>query len=129
MILACMLATDKEALICDLAETYGIFDMKALPVSLLATLSAGLRDDSRIKMKVAGARTTSEIMLLAGAVDRLSVLVWAQTEDGRKGRNKPQLIAPLISGSVNRNGVTAFDSADDFKAAWARNLKGDNNGN
>ena len=33
---------------CDLAETYGVLDMDALPAHLVATLAAGLREDSRI---------------------------------------------------------------------------------
>ena len=44
-----MLAADRDALICDLAETYHVLDLTALPVPLLATLAAGLRGDSRIR--------------------------------------------------------------------------------
>ena len=47
-----MMAVDRDAWICDLAETYRIFDYRALPVGLLATLSFGLREDSRIKQKM-----------------------------------------------------------------------------
>ena len=36
-----MIFTDEEALICDLAETYQIFDYRSLPVRTVATLSAG----------------------------------------------------------------------------------------
>lgn len=43
-----MIATDQDALICDMAETYGIFDLQALPVATLATLAVGLRENSRI---------------------------------------------------------------------------------
>ena len=43
-----MMAVNRDALICDLAETYGILDCQALPALLLATLSCGLRADSRI---------------------------------------------------------------------------------
>lgn len=53
MTLAVMLSTDREAVICDMAETYGVFDYKTLPVPLLATLACGLRDNSRIKMRIA----------------------------------------------------------------------------
>ena len=49
-----MIRFDEDALICDLAETYHIYDYRSLPVKLVATLSAGLRDDSRIKLKAAG---------------------------------------------------------------------------
>ena len=42
MALAGMIALDQNALICDFAETYGIYNYRALPVSLLATLAVGL---------------------------------------------------------------------------------------
>ncbi len=43
-----MLAVDRDALVCDLAETYGILDLYAHPAQLIATLAAGLRENSRI---------------------------------------------------------------------------------
>ncbi len=41
-----MISRDEDALICDLAETYQIYNYKSLPARLVATLSVGLRDDS-----------------------------------------------------------------------------------
>ena len=116
-----MISADRDALVCDLAETYGIFDFRALPVSLLATLAVGLRDDSRIKMRLAGARATKSELLLAAAVDRLSMLLWAQTEDGRNGVNRPQSVFSVIQGAEKKDGpVEAFETADEFEAEWAR---------
>ena len=40
---------DKEALECDLAETYGIYDINTLPISKIAIFAKGLREKSRIK--------------------------------------------------------------------------------
>ena len=45
-----MIQTDEDALICDLAETYGIFDYRQLPADQVAVFAFGLRDDSRIKL-------------------------------------------------------------------------------
>lgn len=56
--LAGMLALDESALICDLAETYGVLNYRALPAEIAATLCAGLRDNSRIKMKCGGVSAT-----------------------------------------------------------------------
>ena len=47
-----MIKTDEDALICDLAETYQIYDYKSLPAYMVATFSVGLRENSRIKMKL-----------------------------------------------------------------------------
>lgn len=116
-----MISADRDALVCDLAETYGIFDFRALPVSLLATLAVGLRDDSRIKMRLAGAKATRSELLLAAAVDRLSMLLWAQTEDGRNGVNRPQSVFSVIQGAEKKDGpVEAFETAAAFEAEWAR---------
>ena len=38
-----MIKTDEDALICDLAETYQIYDYKSLPAYMVATFSVGLR--------------------------------------------------------------------------------------
>lgn len=115
-----MLSVNEDALICDMAETYGILDCRALPVRLLATLAAGLRDDSRIKMQIRGEKIPQNTLLLASAVDRLAWLCWAQSEDGRTGVNQPLSMVRLLTGAEPEGGVTeGFATADDFEAAWA----------
>ena len=69
MALARMIVTDEDALICDLAETYNIYDYRRLPVLTVAVFSLGLRQNSRIKMIMSGNRITLEESLLACAVD------------------------------------------------------------
>lgn len=114
---------DRDALVCDLAETYGILDYKALPVPLLATLSSGLRDTSRIKMRVNGMRATTDTLMLAAAVDKLATLVWFKTKDAQRGRNRPESLVGMLLGepTVNRP-VIGFANAADFEAAKARIL-------
>lgn len=67
-----MIAIDRDALLCDLAETYGIFDLNALPVGTLAALSFGLRENSRIKRKLNGINEVDELALLALIADNLT---------------------------------------------------------
>lgn len=85
-----MVHADEDALICDFAETYHIFDWRALPVRLAATLAAGLPETSRIRMKMAGAKITTSLLMQAAMVDRLSLLVWMQTKDGQKTGTAPE---------------------------------------
>src|SRR5690606_39631099 len=85
-----------NALMCDLAETYGIYNYRQLPPTLVAVFSLGLRENSRIKMKLSGQTVPFETMLLAGIYDRLSMLVWFQTKDGHKGRNRPTSLTSLL---------------------------------
>lgn len=119
-----MIGTDKDALLCDLAETYGIYDLWALPVDTTAKLAYGLRDNSRIKKKIAGINVDYETLLLAAAVDRLSLLLWAQTEDGQNNRNRPASIAEALAG--NNSKPKGFDSAEAFEMARAKFMKGEN---
>lgn len=115
-----MISADRDALLCDLAETYGIFDLKGLPVSTLAALSVGLRDDSRIKMRLSGAKATRTEILLAAAVDKLSWLCWAQTEAGRNNVSRPKSILSILLGEVEQESdVVAFETIDDFESTWA----------
>lgn len=117
-----MVAADADALACDLAETYGILDPRALPVDRLAVLAVGLREDSRIKMRLAGARADLDTLLLAAAADRLSWLVWAKTKDAEKGVNRPTSILAAILGEGDNDAqgaCMAYESAADYEAAWA----------
>ena len=124
MTLAGMIKEDEDALQCDLAETYHIFDYRELPLRKAALFSAGLREGSRIRLKMAGQNYPLETMLLAMAVDRLTYLLWAKTKDGSKGRNRPPSIADALNGKNAKNGeIMAFSSSDDFEKARERILK------
>lgn len=107
---------DEEALICDLAETYQIYDYKQLPPSRVAVFSVGLKDDSRIKMKISGQSVPLDTLLLAGISDRLSTLVWFQTEDGRKGKNRPTMVVNLLTDRAqeSKEDVIVFNSGEEF---------------
>lgn len=120
-----MIATDRNALLCDFAETYGVLDIGALPVQTAAVLAAGLRDDSRIKMKLSGVAVRSELLLLAAAVDRLSFLVWSKTEDAETGENCPGSIVDLLTGKPDEGELEAYDTAEEFEKARADILGGE----
>ena len=115
MILADMLATDADAVACDLAETYNIYDYKQLPPTRIAAFCVGLRNDSRIKMKMAGTEYGLDTMLLASVADRLSMLLWINTDDGVKGRNRPKMILDQMIGEIENRDFIVFDSAEDFE--------------
>lgn len=123
-----MISIDKTALICDLAETYGILDYRALPVETLAALSVGLRENSRIKMKISGAKVQPDFLLLAAAVDRLSLLVWSKTKDAERGRNRPKSLVDVLSGKERESDIMAFETAEEWEEAKAR-IIGGNYGN
>lgn len=120
-----MVAHDEDALVCDFAEEYHIYNYKELPVKTRATLAAGLRNDSRIKLKMSGMNYPLEVILLARCADELAILAWQNTEDGHKGKNRPKLIVPslLKSEEKSEKDVVAFQSVEEFEAARARYIK------
>lgn len=121
-----MIKFDEDALICDLAETYQIYNYRQLPPSLVAIFAIGLRDDSRIKLKVNGLKATPEITLQSAIFDRLGLLVWMQTEDGQKGRNRPKSVVESLFGEKTESEVSAFTSGEEFEKERQRLLKGGN---
>lgn len=116
-----MIKIDEKALICDLAETYQIYNYRQLPPSQVAIFCIGLRDDSRIKMKLSGAKVTPNILLLSGIVDRLNLLLWSKTKDGLKGINKPKSILDDLYSKGND--VSAFASGKEFEEERNRLIK------
>lgn len=120
-----MIATDENALICDLAETYNIYDYRSLPLRKVATFSVGLRDNSRIKMKMNGLKIPLNEILLAAAVDRLSLLLWTKTEDGMRNINRPKSILDELLGNDEKE-TEGFDTPEDFITAWNKITKEDN---
>ena len=111
-----MIKLDEDALICDLAETYHIYDYRSLPVKLVATLSAGLRDHSRIKLKAIGSPVDLDTIMLAAVADNLSMIRAGFSKDGR---TKPYLFTEAIQGETKPK-VKGFKTAAEFEAALKR---------
>ena len=112
-----MIKLDEDALICDLAETYQIYSFRQLPLLQVAVFAYGLRDDSRIKQRLSGQIVPLETMLLAGRVDRLSLSLWIQTEDGQKGKNRPKSIFDKLTHKEDKDEREhlVFESGEDFE--------------
>lgn len=116
MILAGMMATDETALICDLAQTYGVLHYRDLPVPLLAALAAGLGEDARIIRKISGNMVSTNTMLLAAAVDRLSLMLWSTSVKNNTDQ-PPSILSMLLADPEDSTSYAQFASADDFWAA------------
>ena len=110
-----MIKADEDALICDLAETYHIYDYRQLPLNTIAVFSVGLRNNSRIKMKMNKQPVELDLLLLAGISDKLSTAMWWQTKDGQKGVNRPDSLVDVITNTQSKEkNVIAFSSGEDF---------------
>lgn len=118
-----MIKTDEDALICDLVETYNIYDYRQLPANLVAVFCVGLRENSRIKMAMSGQKVPMETLLLASIADRLSVLAWQNTADGHKGRNVPKSFVNALTEEPKVREEASFKTSEDFESVRARILK------
>ena len=111
-----MINFDEESLICDLAETYQIYDYKQLPLTMVAVFSCGLSENSRIKMKLSSQQASLDTILLAGIKDALSLILWSKTKDGVKGINQPKSILEIITGQKTKEkSDIVFNSGEDFE--------------
>ena len=112
-----MIREDKNALMCDFAEYYNIYDYRELRPMQAAIFAVGLPIDSRIKRKLTGQRQTTQTLLLACIADSLRTLVWFQSEDGRKNINRPDSI--LRSLTEEKDELAEFNTIEAYEAARA----------
>ena len=98
-----MLSNYPDELTCDMAETYGVFDIYRIPVRTLATLAVGLRDDSRVMMAKSG--------LLRGVQpsdpNSLTARCYADGTFDKK---------PAAQPSNDKHEI--FDGPEEFRARW-----------
>ncbi|MCR5584557.1 MAG: DUF5361 domain-containing protein [Lachnospiraceae bacterium] len=98
-----------------------------MPPLYIATLACGLRDGSRVVSEISGTGSTLNTILIAGISDSVRNLVWMNSEDGRKNRNRPKMIVPALlkSQDAENEDVEGFDSGADFEAARMRIINGE----
>lgn len=112
-----MLAADETALICDFAETYGVYDYRTLPLKTAAALASGLGPDSRIKRKLSKNKVSVDTALLALIVDGVNHLIWMLASNS-DSLQKPASIYEALTGQQKSGEVAGFDSGDDFMRRW-----------
>ena len=90
-------------------------------------MSVGLRDSSRIKMKIIGVRAPNDTILLAQILDAVRWLQWTKTKDGERNRNKPESVAEDFivkeKPSKKKKKGIAFSSAEAFERERQRLLQ------
>lgn len=121
-----MRALDEDALFCDFAEYYRIYDWDALPLRKQAVLACGLPASSRIMKASAKMDYDFNTLLLAALLDQERVANWRHTKDAKHKRNFPKSIldALLHTGDVKKDEVQAFDSAEEFNRRRERLICG-----
>ena len=102
-----------------MAETYGIYDYKAMKPSLIATLAVGLPESSRVMRKYSGVSMTMDQMLLALIVDSINNLMYGLS---RKKGKKPQSITEqlLNRDKKQKDELMSFRTPEDYERWMAR---------
>ena len=113
-----MLVLDRDALICDMAETYHILDMWSIPLKLLATLASGLGMDSRINLKKHGFKASWQTVLLAMFIDG-----WSSNTS--KGFTDYLVVK---NDKSKKSNSAVFNSIEEYEAAKAKILGGHTDG-
>lgn len=127
-----MIKLDEDALICDFVETYHVFDYKSLPLSMTATLAAGLGQDSRIVRKMNGCVYSMSDLILARILDTTQLLLYSKTKDAQKGINKPEsFVNKLLEPKDKKqdsDGYMTFATVEEFEEFYKKKMRGDSNG-
>lgn len=112
-------------MICDFAETYHIYDIYQYPAEYIATLAAGLRGDSRIRLKISGMKVDTKTLLMAKIADNTALNVYAKTKDAEHGRNYPKsLVKALTEFEDEMKKPKEFETGEDFMKAWSKIVNG-----
>lgn len=111
-----MIGAGEEELICDFAETYHIYDYKSLPASRVAILASGLREDSRIKMKMNGEKVRLTDILIAMNIDLIAQLAYIIVGS----TDEPPSILEQLEGrkpeqKKSGDGIKTFESPEELK--------------
>lgn len=108
---------------CDMAETYHIFNIYEHSPLMIARFCVGLRDNSRIKMKMANVKYEFKEILLMSVIDHLSIMAWQGTKDAQKGIGKPKSLISTLLEIEKDEDIVSFSSSDEFEKARQELLK------
>lgn len=123
-----MLDLDRDALVCDMAQYYKIYEIDKLAFDRLAVFACGLPRDSRIFKKISGQNVDLDSLILAGIFDRLNLLLFSFT--GKKGSEAPESMADKLMGKAKpKKDQGLYASGEEFerrKKELIRRMEGEN---
>lgn len=115
-------------MVCDLAETYNIYNYEQLPVERVAVFVCGLRDNARVWQKLGKNNIDRELLVLI--YDKLNWIAWTNTEAAHNGEAPPPRLFDKLFNIEQQepdDETVKFDSPEDFKTAWERIKNGNDN--
>lgn len=113
-----MLGSEEDAFICDMAETYHIYDIEQYPVTLIATLLSGLREDTRTIMALTGRKLSLKQTVDVLTYDAINLILWSKTRDGQNNVNRPKRLIDILNNKEVKEEVEGFDSGEELLTAF-----------
>lgn len=107
-----------------MAETYHIYDMKQFSPVYISILVRGLSVNSRVAIAESDKLVGLDTFMMASVLDELRVIIWQNTKDAQKGRNRPKSITQSLLRKNEKPKVTVYKTFDDFLEARERIMKG-----
>ena len=95
-----------------------------MTVEFVATLAAGLPEDSRIMRKLYNQNISKSELMLAAIYDDLNTYLYSMTSNAKHGINRPTSIVEKWLNITEQKENMAFDSVNSYEKAKQRILGG-----
>lgn len=118
-----MIEECEDELICDLAETYRIYDYKSLPIEMVAIFACGLRVNARVWRKISDRHSIDTDEVMIAIWDSLNWLIWFHSKAREDGSPPPEPMHKKLYGKEPTRPLKSFANAADFREAWERMRK------
>lgn len=115
-----MWVSHHDALICDFAEYYRIYDLRSYEIGYIATLACGLPPQSRTMMALNNQKYGIDTILTASIVDTLTSIQWMFSKAAKDNpHNHPERVLDYLLGKVDKeeNRVASYSSGEEFERA------------
>lgn len=87
--------------------------------ALIATLTVGLPDSSRVMRKFSGVNLTTDQMLLALIVDGINIGIW-QRSGAKKGKRPKSIFKTLTEKKKQKDELMSFRTPEEYEVWMAR---------
>ncbi|MBQ9031867.1 MAG: hypothetical protein IJ106_10510 [Parasporobacterium sp.] len=119
-----MRASDEDALICDFAQYYHIYDLEQVGVRKAAILACGLPEESRTMKRLSGNKLSGERVILVSMLDTIRSIEFAvyQSHSKKKIKKPKPLLKKMMDGGEKKE-LLGYGTAQEFEEARKKFLR------
>ena len=121
-----MRAVHEDALICDFAQYYHIYDIDSLDLRLAATLACGLPKESRTIRDLRNEKLDQNTIMMASILDTVRSIEYGVFQShSKKKLKRPRSVLNRLLGieKEERTEVKGFSSSEEYERERARLLQ------